>query len=109
MRWTDLVGCALLGTARREITPGDAPSEVRELLADADGVPEHRLLRHAGVLSLYRQAGALPVRVSGAGGAAAAAPESRPLCSRAASADAAHMLDGPFAVAKGWCTDPMTR
>jgi Family of unknown function (DUF5691) len=98
--WPALVECALLGTARRPVPEDGGAGELAGLLAgdDADSA-ERRLLRRAGVLALYRRAGALPAPAP-PGGEAPAPPEPRPACSRAAAHDALQMLeDGAFAPA----------
>jgi len=98
--WPALVECAVLGTARRPVPEDGAAGDLAGLLAgdDADGA-ERRLLRRAGVLALYRRAGALPAPAP-SGAEAPARPEPRPACSRAAAHDALQMLeDGAFAPA----------
>ncbi len=96
MSWPDLVNSALLGTSRRDLTTGGATPELAELLADGDAGPEQLLLRRAAILGLYRQAGAVPARVA-VERVGEAPEEARPHCAPAATADAAQMLDGPFA------------
>jgi len=90
--WPALVECALLGTARRPV-PDAGGGELGPLLAGDDADPaERRLLRRAGVLGVYRRAGALPATALAQRTGAPAPPETRPACSRAAAHDAADIL-----------------
>lgn len=91
--WSELERAAMLGTRRtRPKLPPIAPSLDRVLNQLESDDPAHDLLRAAGMLELYEQAGRIPARLQ-ADRRPPPAAEERPPCPPAAARYLAQMLD----------------
>ncbi|MBN2002988.1 MAG: hypothetical protein JXA21_06495 [Anaerolineae bacterium] len=100
-QWNDLLAAALVGAGRTSSKPvsgpatPDAPLDATLAQLPSEQSPEQRLLSEAGVIALWRHAGAGP-HTTDAPLPPASAPDEAPPCPESASAALARLIRGDF-------------
>lgn len=94
--WQAVLSAALIGTERKPFTPGAAPGQLGQLLAQlSDRSMEAALLEAAAAISLHQRVGQQPEQHQGLS-PAPCSPDERPCCSAQAARLLEQMLQGKY-------------